>query len=80
MGQGVMLALNGMVIGCVAAYSLPRLFNAALEGFSADSRWVFLIVPGLLMSSTLLASYIPARKATTVILSLPCAINETGRL
>jgi putative ABC transport system permease protein len=64
--EGMMLAAIGLAFGLAAAYPLPRLFNAAFEGFSVHSAWVFLIAPGLLISSTLLASYIPARKATGV--------------
>jgi putative ABC transport system permease protein len=64
--EGMMLAAIGLSIGLAAAYPLPWLFSAAFEGFSVHATWVLLIAPALLISSTLLASYIPARKATRV--------------
>jgi putative ABC transport system permease protein len=64
--EGMMLASIGLVIGLAAAYLLPGLFRAAFGDFSVHPTWVFLIAPALLAGSTLLASYIPARKATTV--------------
>jgi putative ABC transport system permease protein len=64
--EGMMLASIGLAIGLVAAYLLPGLFRAALEGFSVHPTWVFLIAPALLVGSALLASYIPARNATKV--------------
>lgn len=64
--EGMVLASIGLVIGLATAYLLPGLFRAAFEGFSVHPTWVFLIAPASLVGSTLLASYIPARKATTV--------------
>jgi putative ABC transport system permease protein len=65
-GEGMKLAALGLVIGFVAAYPLPRLFASALQGFSVHAAWIFVVVPALVALVGLLASYIPARRATKV--------------
>jgi putative ABC transport system permease protein len=64
--EGMMLATIGLVIGLAAAYPLSHLLKAALEEFSVHAMPVFVIAPALLISATFLASYLPARKATSV--------------
>ena len=65
-GQGMRLAVYGLVIGLAFAYPLPRVFGAAFPGFSVHSSWIFFIAPTLVAVAALLASYIPARRATKV--------------
>jgi len=65
-GQGMKLALIGLALGLVAAYPLPRLFGSLFQGFSVQAGWVFVIVPTLVAAVGLLASYVPARRATKV--------------
>jgi ABC-type antimicrobial peptide transport system permease subunit len=65
-GEGMKLAALGLAIGFVAAYPLPRLFASAFQGFSVHATWIFVIVPALVALVGLLASYIPARRATKV--------------
>jgi putative ABC transport system permease protein len=62
----MMLAALGLIFGLPTACLLPELFKAAFEDFKVHSAWMFLIVPALLVTSTFLASYLPARKATKV--------------
>jgi putative ABC transport system permease protein len=65
-GEGMKLAVLGLVIGLAMASPLPRVFGAAFLGFSVHSSWIFLIAPTLVAVAGLLASYIPARRATKV--------------
>jgi putative ABC transport system permease protein len=65
-GEGTRLAVFGLVIGLAIAYPLPRVFGAAVPGFSVCSPWVFFIACALVAVVGLLASYLPARRATKV--------------
>ena len=64
--QGMILALAGVVIGIGAAFALTRVMSTLLFGVSATDPVTFIIIPLLLACVALLASYIPARKATKV--------------
>jgi putative ABC transport system permease protein len=65
-GEGMRLAVFGLLIGFAFAYPLPRLFGAAFEGFSVHPSWIFVLAPALVAIAALLASYIPARRAMKV--------------
>jgi predicted permease len=68
-GQGLRLALIGLVIGAIAAFALARTltsFSQLLYGVSASDPLTFISVSLLLVSTTLLASYVPARRAMNV--------------
>jgi putative ABC transport system permease protein len=64
--QGMILALVGVTIGIAAAFALTRVMSTLLFGVSATDPATFIIIPLLLAGVALLASYIPARKATKV--------------
>jgi putative ABC transport system permease protein len=64
--QGMILALVGVTIGIAAAFALTRVMSTLLFGVSATDPVTFIIIPLLLAGVALLASYIPARKATKV--------------
>ncbi|HUY99691.1 MAG TPA: ABC transporter permease [Thermomicrobiaceae bacterium] len=66
LGQGVRMALTGVVIGTVAALGLTRLMASQLFGVSAQDPLTFAGVALLLMMVTIAACYIPARRATRV--------------
>jgi putative ABC transport system permease protein len=65
-GQGLMLALTGIAIGLVASFALTRLMKGLLFGVSATDPVTFIVISLLLASIGLLASWIPARRATKV--------------
>jgi putative ABC transport system permease protein len=65
-GQGLTLALLGIVIGIAAAFALTRLMTSLLYGVSATDPVTFMVITLLLACSALLASYIPARRVTKV--------------
>jgi putative ABC transport system permease protein len=66
LGQGMRLALTGVTLGLAAAYGLTRLISGLLFSVSATDLGTFVSVPVLLIGVTLLACYIPARRATKV--------------
>jgi putative ABC transport system permease protein len=66
LGQGMKLALTGVALGLVASLGLTRLISGLLFGVSATDLRTFVSLAVLLISVTLLACYLPARKATKV--------------
>ncbi|HZF37288.1 MAG TPA: FtsX-like permease family protein, partial [Blastocatellia bacterium] len=65
-GQGMTLALIGVVIGSGAAVALTRLMSGLLFDVSATDPMTFVVIALLLSVVALLACYIPARRAAKV--------------
>jgi putative ABC transport system permease protein len=68
MGQGMLTALIGLVIGVGAALMLTRMLTKLvyLYGVSVTDPVTFLIIATLFALAALLACYLPARRATKV--------------
>ena len=66
LGQGLTLTFIGIGVGLIAAYGLTRLMESLLYGVSATDYLTFISVSGVLLVVGLLASYLPARRATKV--------------
>ena len=64
--QGIKLTLIGIVAGVLASLALTRVLSTLLYGVRATDPLTFLLIPLLLMAVALLASYLPARRATRV--------------
>jgi ABC-type antimicrobial peptide transport system permease subunit len=61
-----MLALIGVAIGVAAAFGLSRFLSSLLYGVKPTDLLTFLGVTIMLVLVTLLACYIPARRAMRV--------------
>jgi predicted permease len=64
--QGMRLVVIGVIAGLVAAVMLTRVMSSLLFGISATDPVTFAAISLVLMSAALLASYIPAVRATKV--------------
>jgi putative ABC transport system permease protein len=64
--QGSLLALAGIGLGLVASILVTRLLSSLLFDVSPGDPMTFLTVASLLVGVALLATYIPARRATKV--------------
>ena len=69
LGQGLRLAVTGVVVGTAAALILARLltsFSHLLYGVRTSDPLTFTAVSLVLIGATILASYVPARRAARV--------------
>ena len=66
LGQGLKLALIGLAVGLLGCLGLGRLMSSQLHGVSSYDPLSLVIVSVLLATIGLLASWLPARRATRV--------------
>jgi predicted permease len=66
LGQGLKLAGLGVAVGLVLSLGLAQLLGALLYGVTAYDPWTFVGVAALLSGVALLATWLPARRATRV--------------
>ena len=66
LGKGFVLAVIGIIAGVVFAFSGASAMASLLYGVRPHDPAVFMAVPFLLLMVAILASYIPARRATKV--------------
>jgi macrolide transport system ATP-binding/permease protein len=64
--QGLLLAAGGVVLGLLAAFGLARFVTSLLFGVAGADPLTFGGVAALLIAVALLATYLPARKASRV--------------
>jgi ABC-type antimicrobial peptide transport system permease subunit len=65
-GHGMLLTLIGVAIGLAASFALTRAMSSLLFGVSTTDTWTFAIISLLLTFVSLLACYVPARRAMKV--------------
>ena len=66
LGEGIALALAGVTAGVVGALVLTRLLKGFLFGVTPTDPVTFAAISALLVALALVASYLPARRATRV--------------
>jgi len=64
--QGMKLVLIGVVIGVPASLAAARVLSSMLIGLTTNDALTIGVVTALLVAVTLLACYLPARRATRV--------------
>ena len=64
--QGLGLTLGGLAIGVCGAFGLSGLLADLLFGVGATNPMAYFVVPALFVIVSLLASYVPARRAARV--------------
>ena len=64
--EGIVDAVTGVVMGLILSLALTQLMASMLYGVKAHDWLTFLVVPLLLLLIAVIASYIPARRATEV--------------
>jgi putative ABC transport system permease protein len=72
--RGMAMALIGVGAGAVLALAAARLMRSMLFGIAATDPLTFAAITGLLVLVTLLAIFVPARRAarTDPMISLRC--------
>ena len=66
LSQGMKLTVGGVVLGLGLAYGVTRFLESLLFGVKASDPVTFAVVTGILAVVALLATLIPARRASTV--------------
>jgi putative ABC transport system permease protein len=64
--EGLLMALAGAALGFLLALSAARLFSGVLYQVSPLDPFAFTIAPAVILGTALLASYLPARRASKV--------------
>ena len=64
--QGFVLSMTGIALGACGSIAVGRLLTAGMLGLGEPSRPAYVIVPLLLVALTMVASYVPARRASLV--------------
>jgi putative ABC transport system permease protein len=65
-GQGLRLAVVGITAGILGAFALSHILATFLYGVGAADPLTYLAVAALLLAVAVIASYVPARRATRI--------------
>jgi putative ABC transport system permease protein len=66
LGQGLVVALAGIGLGLAGATAVTRVASSFLVGVSATDPMTFAAVTALLLAVAIVASFVPARRASGV--------------
>jgi putative ABC transport system permease protein len=66
LGFGLRLTTIGLAVGLAVAFAATRLLSSLLYGIRPTDAITFAVVSGVLLAVALIASYMPARRATRV--------------
>jgi predicted permease len=64
--EGMKMSAMGSAIGLAMALPLPKIFDALFYGLHVREPWLYFMVPIAILVVAMLATYIPARRATRV--------------
>ena len=64
--QGLVLTAVGIAIGLVAALALTRFLSSLLFGIGPTDAVCYVAAIGIILAAAALASYLPARRASTI--------------
>ncbi len=64
--EGMKMSAMGGAIGLAMALPLPKIFDALFYGLHVREPWLYFMVPIAILVVAMLATYIPARRATRV--------------
>jgi len=64
--QGFLLALTGVAIGSVASFMFSRILTSLLFATSTADGVTFLVVTGVFLTVAAVASFVPARRVTSI--------------
>lgn len=64
--RALQLAAIGVVLGVAGAIAMRQVVASQLYEISALDPWVLALVPVTMLAVTLLASYVPARRASRI--------------
>jgi len=65
-GRGLVLTVTGIVIGAAGSLTLTRIMSSLLYQTSTHDPLAYLAATALFVGAALLASYVPARRATRI--------------
>ena len=65
-GQSAMLTGLGVGLGLLGAFPLPNLLGSMFPGMPAGTTLILVVVPALVALVSIVASYVPARRAMRV--------------
>jgi len=72
--DGVVLTLTGIVLGLILSFGVARLLGSVIYTGSAFDPLTFSLAPLVVVVVSLLAAYIPARRASRInpVIALHC--------